>query len=279
MEAGNLLGFMFVPGAIGVVGALAAAAWRVQSATSARKDVEINRLKQQLEDVTAISEERVKLASEQSQAAQKKLQDQATDQVVKEEQVLEERKRSAIAEGWRLGISIFAGALLIGNIMFFASLVLGSGLSFEASSNEISEAGEVIGKGISVVSPAEDSEGLSRVAVIVANFNIYVMSNLVVLIGIALAGVMVFLAYKKTPPIEEEPLNLRAASAPQKKSRFSLPFGKGKSEAKPVVQQPTPTESQPVVQQPTPTESQPVVQQPTPTESQHTVNDSEKIEN
>ena len=267
MEAGNLLGFMFVPGAIGVVGALAAAAWRVQSATSARKDVEINRLKQQLEDVTAISEERVKLASEQSQAAQKRLQDQATDQIVKEEQVVEERKRSAIAEGWRLGISIFAGALLIGNIMFFASLILGPGLSFEASSNEISNAGEVIGKGISVVAPAEDSEGLARVAVIVANFNIYVMSNLVVLIGSALAGVMIFLAYKKTPEIKEETLDLLAASAPQKKSRFSLPFGKSKSEAKPVAQQPSPAESQPIVSEPSLSESQPIV------------NESEKTEN
>ena len=56
MAAGNLLGFMFVPGAIGVVGSLAAAAWGVQSATSQRKDVEINHLKLQLEDLRAISE-------------------------------------------------------------------------------------------------------------------------------------------------------------------------------------------------------------------------------
>ena len=224
MDAGNLLGFMFVPGAIGVVGALAAAAWRVQSATSQRKDVEINRLKQQLEDLRAISEERVKLASEQSKAAEQRLQEQLNQEVVKEEQVVEEQKRSAISEGWRLGISIFAGALLIGNIMFFGSLIFGSALSFEAASSEISES-EEIGKGISIISPAEDTEGLGRVAVLVANFNIYVMSNLVVLIGIVLAGVMIFLAYKKTPVIEDESLDLLAASTRKKKSRFSLPFG------------------------------------------------------
>ena len=249
MDAGNLLGFMFVPGAIGVVGALAAAAWRVQSATSARKDVEINRLKQQLEDLRAISEERVKLASEQSKAAE-----QLNQEVVKEEQVVEERKRSAISEGWRLGISIFAGALLIGNIMFFGSLIFGSAVSFEATSTEtsqISDSGEEIGKGISIVSPAEGTEGLGRVAVLVASFNIYVMSNLVVLLGIVLAGVMIFLAYKKTPEIEAETLDLLAASSP-KKSRFSLPFGGKKDDSKPVVEQ-TSTPAPTPVAEPTPT--------------------------
>ena len=246
MDAGNLLGFMFVPGAIGVVGALAAAAWRVQSATSQRKDVEINRLKQQLEDLRAISEERVKLASEQSKAAEKKLQDQLSEETVREEQVVEERKRSAISEGWRLGISIFAGALLIGNIMFFGSLIFGSALSFEATSAEISDSGEEI------VSPAEGTEGLGRVAVIVASFNVYVMSNLVVLIGIVLAGVMIFLAYKKTPEIEAETLDLLAASARPKKSRFSLPFGGKKDEEKPVAQQAPTSDPTPATPDPTP---------------------------
>ena len=252
MDAGNLLGFMFVPGAIGVVGALAAAAWRVQSATSQRKDVEINRLKQQLEDLRAISEERVKLASEQSKAAEKKLQDQLSEETVREEQVVEERKRSAISEGWRLGISIFAGALLIGNIMFFGSLIFGSALSFEATSTEISDSGEEIGKGISFVSPAEGAEGLGRVAVIVASFNIYVMSNLVVLIGIVLASVMIFLAYKKTPEIEAETLDLLAASTRPKKSRFSLPFGGKKDEEKPVAQQAPTSDPTPATPDPTP---------------------------
>ena len=254
MDAGNLLGFMFVPGAIGVVGALAAAAWRVQSATSARKDVEINRLKQQLEDLRAISEERVKLASEQSKAAEQRLAEQLNQEVVREEQVVEERKRSAISEGWRLGISIFAGALLIGNIMFFGSLIFGSAVSFEATSTEtsqISDSGEEIGKGISIVSPAEGTEGLGRVAVLVASFNIYVMSNLVVLLGIVLAGVMIFLAYKKTPEIEAETLDLLAASSP-KKSRFSLPFGGKKDDSKPVVEQ-TSTPAPTPVAEPTPT--------------------------